>query len=211
MMSEAGSPLLAGATVQRVDVGLDLAVLRARAPGETFFVVIAAGRPGPLVGVTRDKPFRGATLFSDPASGHAVPLGEKLRWRSRIEGAHIVTIGDRRILLLAAGALFAVETAPAAGARGTLKEGTEAQGGEAPYARAEEIEIWSEKGDRLARSFGEGALAARRQDLCRALARATAKIDRRMEAVAGDLARIAHADRIAAQATAFVAEASRAP
>jgi predicted ribosome quality control (RQC) complex YloA/Tae2 family protein len=212
--------LLEGATVQRVDVRTDLAVLRARTRGETFFVVIAAGRPGPLVGLTREKPFKGAALFSDPASGHAVPLGEKLRWRTRLEGAHIINIGERRILLFREGALFAVETAASSSARVTLREAKEehleqgpvAAGSPAlcPWARASELEAVCARGEALTRSFGDGALAARRQALVRALSRATAKIERRMEAVSGDLARIEGADRIAAQAAAFVAEASRA-
>src|SRR3954471_12027280 len=116
MMPSPDDPLLAGATVQRVDIGADLAVLRLRAPGETYFIVIAAGRPGPLVGLTRDKPFKGAALFSDPASGRAVPLGEKLRWRGRLEGAHIVNIGERRVELLRDATRFVVETAASAGA-----------------------------------------------------------------------------------------------
>jgi hypothetical protein len=205
------APLLAGATVQRVDVGTDLAVLRLRAPGETFFLVIASGRSGPLVGLTRDKPFKGAALFSDPASGRLVPLGEKLRWRNRLEGAHIVHVGERRVLLFQEGALFAVETASAAGSRVALREvpADEAEAG--IFARASEVDAWCERGERLARSFGEGALAARQQDLSRALGRATAKIERRMAAVSGDLGRIGDADRLASQATAFVAEASRAP
>lgn len=211
MIYRAEDPLLAGAIVQRVDLATDLAVLRLRAPGETFFLIIAAGRSGPLIGLCRDKPFKGQALFSDPASGRAVPLGDKLRFRNRLEGARIVNIGQRRILLSREGSVFAIDTAPAAGARVTLKEVTGEPAEDQPFAAAEEVEAWCAAGERLARSFGEGALAARKQDLLRSLARATAKIERRMDAVNGDLKRIADADKIASQATAFVAEASKAP
>jgi hypothetical protein len=76
--------LLAGVIVQRVDLARELAVLRLRAPGATFFLMMASGRPAPLVGIARTKPFKGAGLFTAPES--AVPLGEKLRARSRLEG-----------------------------------------------------------------------------------------------------------------------------
>lgn len=225
--------LLAGAVVQKVDVATDVVVLRVRAPGQTFFVLVTAGRPGPLVGLTPGKPFKGTALFSDPASGRAVPLGEKLRFRARLEGARIVAIEERRVLIAreAEGlrTIFAIEGAPAAGARVTLRELGEAEAfaagapeegtssmlaGAGLRAEAElpgELEALYAKGEALARGFGAAAFEARRQDLTRALARATAKVERRMEAVAADLARIAGAGAIAAQASAFVAEASRAP
>jgi predicted ribosome quality control (RQC) complex YloA/Tae2 family protein len=203
--------LLAGATVQRVDVRADLAVFRLRAPGETFFLLIAAGRSGPLVGLTRDKPWKGAALFSDPASGKVLPLGDKLYWRKRLTSAHIVHIEAQRILVFQEGGLFAVETASAPGARVTLRQVPEEEAFAATFALSHEVDAWCARGEQLSRSFGEGALAARRQDLTRALGRATAKIERRMEAVSGDLRRIADADGLASQAAAFVAAASRAP
>jgi predicted ribosome quality control (RQC) complex YloA/Tae2 family protein len=202
--------ILATATVQRIDVAPNLAVLRARAPGETWFVVIASGRPGPLVGLCRQKPFKGAGLFSAAGEGAAVSLSEKLRWRSRIEGAKIAAIGDRRVVVAGVAGAFAIEASPAAGSRLSLRaidEGEDPAAGAAP----EDVEALCARGEALVRSFGEGALSARRQDLARALAKAIARVDRRMAAIAGDLGRIAEADGIAAQATAFVAEASRAP
>ncbi len=59
--------------------------------------------------------------------------------------------------------------------------------------------------------MGEGAFEARRQALGRALGKARARIARRIEAVEGDLGRIAAADTTAARAALFVAEAARAP
>ncbi|MEO7328580.1 MAG: hypothetical protein ABI193_08385, partial [Minicystis sp.] len=90
-------PLLAGAMVQRVDLARDLAVLRLRAPGANFFVILASGRAPPLLGIARTKPFKGAGLFTAPES--AVPLGEKLRARSRLEGARVLAITAKRIVL----------------------------------------------------------------------------------------------------------------
>lgn len=191
-----------GATVQRVDVGPKVALLRVRAPGETGFVIVAAGRRGG-VGIASERPWKGAGL-----PGGAAPEGEKMRFRARLEGARVIAISPRSIALEKGGARFVVEAGSAEGARVTLREG------DAPIEDVEvdrgEAAIRAE-GERLARELAEGAIAARRQALARALAKAEAKVARRVAAVRGDLARIGEADVIAAHAAIFVAEAARAP
>ncbi len=200
--------LLAGVIVQRVDLARELAVLRLRAPGATFFLMMASGRPAPLAGIARTKPFKGAGLFTAPES--AVPLGEKLRARSRLEGARVAGLGAKRILFTKEDARFLLEAASASGARVVLRElGADEALGETP-APAEDLDAWIARGDALVRSFGEGALASRRQELVRALAKAVTKVERRIAAIEGDLGRIGAADALASKAAAFVAEASRA-
>jgi hypothetical protein len=202
--------LLAGATVQKIDVAADLAVLRLRTPGATFFLVITAGRSGPLVGLTRVKPFKGTGIFSK--EGTALPLGEKIRIRTRLEGAKVVGIGERRALFLREDAASLVlEGGAAPGARVALREARAGDDRLDALAPAEDVELWCARGEELVRGFGEGALAARRIALGRSLARALVKIERRMKAIRGDLDRLVDADRLAEQAAAFVAAAARAP
>jgi predicted ribosome quality control (RQC) complex YloA/Tae2 family protein len=196
--------LLAGAAVQRVDAAPGILVLRARAPGETRYVVLAAGRRQEAVGVLADRPWKGAAL-----PGGSVPAGEKQRLRARIEGARVEAVGPRWIRLRAGEATLAVE-AGADGAVG-LREVADGEDVPADAALAADEEAWLAAGDRLARDLGERAIQARQQDLGRALARARARVARRVEAVRGDLARIGEADGIAARAALFVAAASRAP
>lgn len=202
-------PLLEGATVQKIDIAADLAVLRLRTLGATFFLVIASGRSGPLVGLTRSKPFKGTGVFSK--EGTALPLGEKVRVRTRVEGAKLVGFGERRALVLREDIATVIEASAAPGARVTVRE---ARGGDDhgdSFARDEDLELWCARGEELVRGFGEGALEARRLALTRSLARALVKIERRMKAIGGDIDRIADADRLAEQAASFVAEAARAP
>jgi hypothetical protein len=194
-----GEGTLPGATVQRVDVAPEVALVRARAPGVTWFVIVAAGRRGG-VGACADKPWKNAGL-----PGGSVPDGEKARFRSRLEGGRIVAVGARGVAIEKAGARFVIEGAAHDGARVTLRASDEAL----PEATSDEALL--AEGARLAEALGDAALAARRQELARALAKARTKLTRRVEAVRGDLARIGAADEMASRASLFVAEASRAP
>ncbi|MFS8067362.1 MAG: NFACT RNA binding domain-containing protein [Byssovorax sp.] len=202
-------PLLEGATVQKIDIAKDLAVLRLRTLGATFFLILASGRSGQLVGLTREKPFKGTGIFSK--EGTALPLGEKVRVRTRIEGAKLVGFGDRRALVLREELATVIEASSAPGARVAVREARDGDDRGESFARDEDLELWCARGEELVRGFGEGAIAARRLALTRSLARALVKIERRMKAIGGDIDRIADADRVAEQAAAFVAAAARAP
>ncbi len=202
-------PLLEGATVQKIDIAADVAVLRLRTLGATFFLILASGRTGRLVGLTREKPFKGTGLFSK--EGTALPLGEKVRVRTRVEGAKLVGFGDRRALVLREDLATVIEASAAPGARVTVREARDGDDRGESFARDEDLELWCARGEELVRGFGEGAIAARRLALTRSLARALVKIERRMKAIGGDIDRIADADRVAEQAAAFVAAAARAP
>lgn len=204
------SALLAGATVQKIDIATDLAVLRLRVQGATFFLVIASGRAGPLVGVTRAKPFKGAGIFSK--EGTALPLGEKIRVRTRLEGAKVVGITEQRALFAREdGASMVIEGSAAPGARVVMREARAGDDRGDASARAEDLELWCARGEELVRGFGEGAVEARRIALARSLTRATAKIERRIKAIRADRDRLIDADRLAEQAASFVAAAARAP
>jgi hypothetical protein len=204
------SALLAGATVQKVDVATDLAVLRLRMQGTTFFLVIVAGRAGPLVGVTRAKPFKGAGMFSK--EGTALPLGEKIRVRTRIEGARVVGITEQRVLFRREEeASLVIEGSPAPGARVVMREARAGDDRGDASARAADLELWCARGDEMVLGFGEGAIEARRIALGRSLTRAMAKIERRIKVIRADRDRLVDADRLAEQAASFVAAAARAP
>ena len=207
-----GDRLLEDAAVQRVDMGPLVAVLRLRAPGETSYLILVAGRRGRAVGLLASRPWKGAGL-----PGGSLPDGERLRFRARLEGARVEALGPRRILLRKGEARFALEAGAGEGARVTLREvpaeeplaDDEARAGD--DSDAGDDEALRAAGERIARELGEDALATRRQELGRAMAKARARVERRVEAVRADLGRIGEADALAARATAFVAEASRAP
>jgi len=67
------------------------------------------------------------------------------------------------------------------------------------------------RGARIVEEVARGEVGSRREALRRALAKATARVTRRIEAVRGDLSRAEGADAMAQRAQLFVAEAGRAP
>ena len=66
------------------------------------------------------------------------------------------------------------------------------------------------RGARIVEEVARGEVGGRREALRRALAKATARVARRIEAVRGDLSRAEGADAMALRAQLFVAEAGRA-
>lgn len=66
------------------------------------------------------------------------------------------------------------------------------------------------RGARIVEEVARGEVGGRREALRRALAKATARVARRIEAVRGDLSRAEGADAMAQRAQLFVAEAGRA-
>ncbi len=66
------------------------------------------------------------------------------------------------------------------------------------------------RGTRIVEEVARGEAGGRRETLRRALAKATARVARRIEAVRGDLSRAEGADAMAQRAQLFVAEAGRA-
>jgi predicted ribosome quality control (RQC) complex YloA/Tae2 family protein len=82
---------------------------------------------------------------------------------------------------------------------------------EAAAAAPDDGEDLEAHGDRIVTALVQQQAGGRRDALARSLTKALAKIDRRIEAVRGDLSRAAQSDALASQAQLFVAEAGRAP
>lgn len=186
-----------GATVQRVDAGPEVLLLRARGPGQTWFVIVAAGDRGG-VGVTTTRPWKGGV------PGGSVPDGEKVRLRSRLEGARVIHLGRRAVTLEKGEARSVID----ASASRIVLRAIEADPA-IDDAAIDEEEL-ATRGEALAGELAGAAFAGRKAEAARALSKARARVARRIEAVGGDLARIGAADDLAAQAALFVAEAARA-
>ncbi|MEP7125503.1 MAG: hypothetical protein ABJE95_31510, partial [Byssovorax sp.] len=148
--------LLEGAPVQKIDVAADVAVLRLRTPGATFYLIVSSGRAGPLVGLTREKPFKGAGVFSK--EGTALPASEKVRVRTRVEGGLLIAFNERRAIVRREDATIVIEASAALGARVTVREARDAEDLGASVARADDLELWCARGEELVLGFGEGAL-----------------------------------------------------
>jgi predicted ribosome quality control (RQC) complex YloA/Tae2 family protein len=86
---------------------------------------------------------------------------------------------------------------------------------DAPRGSEEDAaEIWealSARGQRIVDQLVRAGVTDRRDTLRRALAKAIARIERRIEAVQGDLAKMQRTETAAERARMFVAEAARAP
>ena len=148
--------LLEDAAVQRVDVGPLVAVLRLRAPGETTYVILAAGRRG-AVGLLSSRPWSGAGL-----PGGSAADGEKARFRARLEGARVEALGARWILLRKGEARFALEAGSGEGSRVTLRELPPDEALGVGEARTEDDEALRAEGVRITRELGADALATRK-------------------------------------------------
>jgi hypothetical protein len=202
---EPPQPLLAGAVVQRADVGEDAAVLKVREPGKTTFVLVL-GRGG--------RGGRSETALSDARV--ARPAGS--RPMARLEGFRVAWVSPTGVGLARSdpdaegGVLRACVDAKRDG-RVEVRVGhaawTESEAMDA--APATEREAWLARGESLAQGHAASALEARREEARRALKKALARIARRVEAVRGDMARIGDAEALASRAQWLVSEAARAP
>jgi len=77
--------------------------------------------------------------------------------------------------------------------------------------RNEPREALEERGGRIVEAVAHAGVEGRREALARAISKAIARVERRAEAVRGDLARAQASDEAAQRAQLFVAEAARAP
>jgi predicted ribosome quality control (RQC) complex YloA/Tae2 family protein len=191
------------ALVQEADCAERVVVLKVRSPGVTSFVIIAA-----------TNGLAGAGLVPQGARqatwGARLPPGAD-RQRGRedaLVGARVLGIGDKEIVIDQRGDRRVVR---AERARVVV---TEAAGGDAPplVSASDDVRArWEKSGLALLHAAAEDAIDVRRTEIARMLDRAKQKIERRAEAVRGDLGKIAQADKIASQAQWLVAEAARAP
>lgn len=190
--------------VQRVDgarlAGGDVVLVRARAPGATSHLLVAASQRG-----VRAALVEGDAATIARAAMRAERHPQEGVWRARLEGARVVGVGTRgvaferdgaRVVLVRDGARLALEE---------VEPGTSTE--TAPTAG----DALADLGAALVAELAGAAVADRRNALAKAIARAVTKIERRADAVRADLARIGEAESVAARARLFVAEAARVP
>lgn len=192
--------LLAGTVIQRVDLGDEVVVLRTRSPGRTTSVIVAAMSRARGVGIVAGKKLR-------PAASAGASAAQQ-QARRRLEGARVEWLDSHRVVLARGGERVVV----AAGARIEIRAAGAGEESAAPAAaRADDEAAWNERGEALAEAAAVSSIEARRAAVTAAIRRAIVRIERRAEAVRGDLARIDVAAAAAARASIFVAEAARAP
>jgi predicted ribosome quality control (RQC) complex YloA/Tae2 family protein len=192
------------AIVQEADCAERVIVLKIRVPGLTSLVLIGAARAASGAGVLSPEERRRAW-------GARLPPGS-VRQRAREEalaGATVVALSDTEVFIEQDGVSRVVRPQ---GGRVVVTDAPKT-GDATPFIGADEAarSRRSERGLSLAAALADDAVEIHRAELGKLIERALAKIDRRREAIRGDLAKIADADRIAAQAQWLVAEAARAP
>jgi hypothetical protein len=187
-------PLLGG-HVQRISVarvaGRDVALLAVRVPGETLHVVVAVGLGVGILDAQARARLRGAM------AGAASP--GQARCRAGLEGGRVVHVSEDAIEVAREGQAWRL----GGGSGGALTIAEGGAGGDAPSGNALDAH-----GARIAAELEGATDSARREALRRALAKAAARIARRIQAVHGDLARMAGADAMAERARLFVAAAA---
>ncbi len=198
------SPLFEGASVRRVDVGAGVAAIEVRLPGETVVVIVAITADARGVGIVTPDARReawGARLPAGVASPRAT--------RALLEGGHVVALGPRGVTILACENQRHVLGIDGPRVQ-LLADGRDDPDGRGPY-RTEERKTLEALGEVLLRAVLAGAIVRRREALTRAVGRGIAKLERRIQALGVDLARIGDADEMAHRATWLVAAAVRAP
>jgi NFACT protein RNA binding domain/NFACT N-terminal and middle domains len=213
--------------VQRISVARvgarQVALIQLRLPprpptaGETVYVVFAAGIGVGIVDVDAGRRLR-AVMAGEAID--AVTSSTQQLWRARLGGARAVAWAERELDAVVGGrrwragagrenALTLVEILlPGAAGATAITEGVDdppggAHDGVPPSARA--------AGTRIVERVVDDGIGTRRQSLVRALAKATARLTRRIDAMTGDLGRIQDAERAALRARLFVAQAAVTP
>jgi predicted ribosome quality control (RQC) complex YloA/Tae2 family protein len=157
----------------------------------------------------------GAGLLSPDArreiwGGRLPPGAERQRAREdALAGARVLSLGAGEVFLDQHGVLRVIRSS---GGRVVVTD-ERPPADAAPFAMlsADDIPVLEARGVEAARAVAADAIDVRRAEILRVLDRAATRIERRREAIRGDLAKIAQADRIASQAQWLVAEAARAP
>lgn len=216
---------LPSAIVQEADSAERVVVLKIRVPGRTAFVIVGAARHG-----------GGAGLLPQGArqelwAGKLPPGSIRQRGREdSLEKARLLAITEHEVLfepwsarrenpanaeaIAAAGPSWPVlvRSLRAHGGRVVITD-VPAGPGLAPFIEVFETEqaALEARGIAIVHALAEDAVEIHRGALVRALEKGRVKIERRRSAIQEDLAKIAQADRIAAQAQWLVGEAQRAP
>lgn len=192
--------------VQDADASERVIVLKVRVPGRTVFVIVGASKRAGLAGLLAHGTAR-------EVWGGRLPGGadRKRAYEDALGGAHVLGVGAAEIFVERDGVASVVR---AHGGRVTVGEGT------APADLPSFVKMIEDdaartsletRGRELALSIAADTMTDRRAATARVLGRAVARIDRRLEAIATDLGRIAEADAVAQHAPWFIAEAAKAP
>jgi hypothetical protein len=225
---------LVGGTVQRVVLGRvgarDLVLMRIRVPGDTGHIVIDGVLGVAIVdSAERDR-------LRDALGGSRSPV--QPQWRARLEGAKVTGMGDRRLdfvrdgaigrVLAASGTLRLERTAAEVGKpqassspRSSLPPGPLSGLSQGPTDRPSSTDRSGAidapsgtpmtGGARLIDELDRLSTHRRLDALRQRLSRARARVERRIAAVHGDLAKLQAAEAAARHAPLFVAESARAP
>jgi predicted ribosome quality control (RQC) complex YloA/Tae2 family protein len=198
---------LVGARVQRVLLGRSrgraVALLKIRVPpgnsgasvGETVHIVLAAGMGAGVVDASESARVRDL-LQNGPSSP------EPSQWRTRIEGGRVGDVGSWGLAVVREGQRWCARSE---GAK-ELSIGEEAS----PVLDQADVPDLRELGRRMVDELARSAATSRRDALRRALGKAIARLDRRLEAIRGDLARMHETAAAAEGARLFVAQAANA-
>ncbi len=194
---------LSGGHIQRLAVGRvgarDVALFQVRVPGETVYVLIANGYGvGLIEGGMR-------TQLREAMRGTA--LADQAGWRSRVEGARIAHIDGAGMDFVRDGSAYRTMD----GEGRTLVVALDPS--DRPPVPQEAIgwDALEARGRRIAAELLRADASGRSEGLGRALAKAIGRVDRRIQALGGDLAKMDAAEQAGRLATLFVAEAARAP
>ncbi|HLK37037.1 MAG TPA: NFACT family protein, partial [Polyangiaceae bacterium] len=195
---------LLGGWVQRVSVadlaGRQLAHLSVRAEGETVPVLLVSG-----LGLGAIDKASNARLRA--SSRPQASSGLQARCRARIQGGRVVWASATAIAVVRDARTWLFESGTAGPLALTeLEDASHIRG--PPRIDREALDA---RGAEMAARLAEGGHLDQRQGLLRALARASSRVARRVEAIRGDLARIGEADGLARRAQLFVAAAAHAP
>jgi hypothetical protein len=199
-VTASGSPI-----IQEAACSERVIVLKIRVPGVTSFVIIGttrAGRSGVgLVTAEARREIWGGRLppGTPRQAGREAPL----------IGARLVALDGAEAFIEQNGVARVIRSDHG---RVVITDGTP-PGTAAPFldlSAAERLDLEA-KGIAIAGDIAADATADRRAEVVRALEQATRRIERRREAIRGDIGRIEQADKVAAQATWLVAEAARTP
>lgn len=222
-MSDEHAP---SAIVQEADSAERVVVLKIRVPGRTAFVIVGAARQGGGAGLVP----QGAR--QDLWAGKLPPGSARQRGREdALEKARLLAITDSEVRFEPWSARRenpANAEAVAAMADGTgwpvLVRSLRVHAGRVvvtdvppsplpPFVEAfeEHRAALEARGLAIVQALAEDAVEVHRGGLLRALEKARVRIERRRAAIHEDLAKIAQADRIAAQAQWLVGEAAQAP
>jgi hypothetical protein len=221
------------AVVQEADCSERVVVLKIRVPGRTAWVIIGAARSGAGTGLlpqgvrqeiwagrlppgaSRQKPRENSLalarviaiteteVFFEPHPD-APPLvagSRKAEPRPEPEPDPDVAPAPPRTLRVQAGRVVITDAPVPRDARAFVDM----------LASDADRKGLEQRGLAIARALADDATEIHRSDLIRALEKARQKIERRRAAVREDIAKIAQADKIAAQAQWLVGEAKRVP